>query len=291
MSRQSFLRTRIAGYFAFEFDPIDLVTIMTALVVLVHGRYSNEQITTALAFSAVLLPFIRRSGPFWIVVFIFRFLSQVPHHWTVLDNHQHLLNWWCLGLGLVLMTVEKEESLRILSRLMIGLCFLFAAIWKIRSPDFLTGDFLSWRFTTDARLREFAESFLGLPVGTGLKNSEVFTSLWSRPPGSSQLLVTGEGVRWVARAVSWYTVLIEGFVAILYLAPQRLRITQWAPWVLLVFIVTVYPVTPIIGFASSLVVYSIGASKAKGRWTGIAIPLFIILPFFQKSEELFALLS
>lgn len=72
-----------------RFDRVDLVALMSTLVVLLHSPYSNEHIITSLALAAILVPQIRRSGPYWIGVGVYRFMTQVPDHWADLDNHQH----------------------------------------------------------------------------------------------------------------------------------------------------------------------------------------------------------
>lgn len=142
---------------------------------------------------------------------------------------------------------------------MIGLCFLFATIWKIRSPDFLSGDFFSWKFTTDIRFREMAESLLGTPREANAENFQTLASLKAGPIGRVADFVIGDRTYTVARFVSWYTVLIEGIVAVTYLAPQRSRISKLSHWALFVFIVTVYPIAPVIGFALILLALSVGA--------------------------------
>jgi hypothetical protein len=280
----------------FETRRIELVTVMTALVVMTHSLFTVDDVRTVLMFAALVVPAVRRFGPFWIGVGIFRFFSQVPQHWPSLDNHQHLINWWCLGLGFALMASQSEEAIRRLARIMLGLCFLFATIWKIRSPDFLNGDFFTWTFATDSRLRAFAETFLGLPEGAQRMNGDALRLLELGAAGGSEPIVTGSRLHIAAIITSWYTVVIEGSIAVFYLVPERFRVARWGHWALLVFIVTVYPIAPVVGFALILMTMSVAAlsTSAQGsnrRWIAIASVLFVVLPLFGRFEDLFAALG
>ncbi len=277
----------------FETRRIELVTVMTALVVMTHSLFTVDDVRTVLVFAALVIPAVRRFGPFWIGVGIFRFFSQVPNHWPSLDNHQHLINWWCLGLGFALMASQSEEAIRRLARIMLGLCFLFATIWKIRSPDFLNGDFFTWTFATDSRLRAFAETFLGLPEGAQRVNGDAQRLLELGAAGGTEPIITGSRLHIAAIITSWYTVVIEGSIAVFYLVPERFRVARWGHWALLVFIVTVYPIAPVVGFALILMTMSVAglSGSAHGgnrRWVMIASVLFVVLPLFGRFEDLFA---
>lgn len=276
----------------FETRRIELVTVMTSLVVMAHSLFTTDDVRTVLVFAALVVPALRRFGPFWIGVAAFRFFSQVPQHWPSLDNHQHLITWWCLGLGCALMAPESEEAIRRLGRIMLGLCFLFAAIWKIRSPDFLNGDFFTYTFATDSRLRAFAETFLGLPESAQRFNGDAQTLLQLGSAGSTELFTTGSRLHIASIITSWYTVFIEGSIAVCYLLPERFRAARWGHWALLLFIVTVYPIAPVVGFALILLTMSVAAHSASPRgfdrrWIAIASVLFILLPLFKRFESLF----
>lgn len=271
----------------FETRRIELVTVMTALVVLAHTPYSADDVRSVLVFAALVVPAVRRFGPFWIGVAIFRFFSQVPGHWPSLDNHQHLITWWCLGLGFALMATESEEAIRRMGRIMLGLCFLFATIWKVRSPDFLNGDFFTWTFATDTRLRAFAETFLGLPEGAQSANRKAQSLLELGAIGSTEQIVTGSSLRLAAILTSWYTVFIEGSIAVCYLLPERFRAARWGHWALLVFIVTVYPIAPVVGFALLLLAMSVAALRTGRTWIAIASALFVVLPLFSRFADVF----
>jgi len=291
MIKDQVIKIRLKTESWFELDNVNLVTLMTALTLLSHSPFTNTEVISALVVMAVLIPGVRCFGPFWIGIGLIRFLSQVPDNWPRLDNHQHLINWWCLGLGLTLMAVKKDQALRVVSRLLIGLCFLFALIWKIRSPDFLNGDFFTWRFTTDSRLQQFAKSFLGLTDEAIMRNSAVEGLLSNAPIGRSEFIETGASVRAMALFAAWYTIVIEATVAVCYLTPRRFGLEKWAPWALFAFIVTVYPLAPVIGFALLLLSLSIGATQKNRLWTITATLLFIVMPFFKRFEDFFALFA
>lgn len=271
--------------------PIDLVTVMTGLVVLAHSPYVSSDILQALMFSALLVPTVRLFGPFWIGIALLRFFNQVPDLWSQLDNHQYLITYWCLALGLTLMAAEREFALRVAARLLIGLCFLAALIWKLRSPDFLNGDFFAWKFATDGRLRGFAEVFLGLPDEAYKNNQLAKEVIALGEVGSTEVLETGSMLRPAAIATAWYTVFIEGSVAVLYLLPTKFRAARWAHWALAAFIVTVYPIAPVVGFALVLLTLSVAGNTGSRRWLPIATALFVILPLAKRVGDLLEALS
>lgn len=268
-------------------DRIDVVTIMTAIIILQHSPYVAKGLANVMVFLALLIPGVRRNGVFWVAVACIRFISQVPDHWPSLDNHQYLITWWCIGLGLALLCSEAEEVVSRTARLLIGLCFLFATVWKLRSADFLNGDFLSWTMTTDGRLKSFATTFLGLPDNVRELNAESRVLLRLGDVGSTEVFTTGPRVRPMAIAAAWYTVVIESSVAVLYLIPARFRISRFAPIPLLLFILTVYPIAPVVGFALTLVTLSVASATASKKWLFVALPLFAVLPLVEYASDAF----
>ncbi len=270
-----------------EFDRVDMVTIMTSLLILQHSAFVSDRILTVLVFGAFVIPAVRRSGGFWLLVTGLRFYSQMPDSWSLIDNHQYLVTWWCLALGLVLFASDVERTMRVSARLLIGLCFLFATMWKVRSPDFLNGDFFSWTFTTDSRLRDFAQAFLGFPEDGLTTNYQALRILNEGAIGATELLATGPRVRPMAIAVAWYTVLIEGAVAFLYLLPSKFQLTRFAPWVLLVFIITVYPIAPVVGFALTLLALSVAGDKSSRWWPIVAAFAFALMPLVEYAKDAF----
>lgn len=270
-------------------ERVTLACLLTSLVLLLHTPYANEQIVTPLAFVALLSSKVRTNGYFWIGVAGFRILSQIPSHWETLDNHQYLISWWCLGLGLALLAANVDEAVRVSARLLVGLCFLYALVWKLRSTEFLSGNFMAWRLTTDSRFREFAQTFLELPSSASDSNRNTLRSIQLEPMTDAILVTTGTRVRSVAIIVSWYTVIIEASVAILYLLPQRFDASKYAHLALFLFIISVYPIAPVVGFALVLLALSVATMRDGSRSISVAIGLFIVLPLFKEFEQVFAL--
>lgn len=285
--RRSMRSTAERAVSFFDQQRIELVTVMSALLLFTHSPHLHIDFVTPLTFAALVVPRLRHFGPFWIGIAIYRFWSQVPDHWPTLDNHQYLITWWLLGLGLTLMAREREDSIRRVARLLIGLCFLFATVWKIRSPDFLDGDFFTWKFATDTRLRSFAEAFLGLPEGAQTENLNAEYLLGLGQIGTTEELITGSHLRTAAIITAWYTVLIEGAIAVFYLVPERFRVSRWAHWALAVFIITVYPIAPVFGFALLLLTMSIAALRRNGVYFALATLLFAVMPLFSYFDKAF----
>jgi hypothetical protein len=72
--------------------------------------------------------------------------------WPLADNHAYLLAYWCLAASLALMARDADRALAFNGRLLIGLVFLFACIWKFAlSGDYLDGTFFQVTLLTDPR--------------------------------------------------------------------------------------------------------------------------------------------
>lgn len=289
---QTSARQRIAKVLSrltrlFDVNRIDIVTIMSVLLVLQHSPEIPTTWISVIAFAGLLVPSIRRSGLYWIFIAIYRGVVQFPNDWALIDNHQYLITWWCLGLGLTLFALDRDKAIAVTSRLLLGLCFLFATLWKLRSPDFLNGNYFAWTFATDRKFRAFAETILGLPTGAQATNLKAKALLDLGDVGSVESIITSSILHTAARITALYTLIIEGSLAIAFLVPQRFRLASWAPWILLTFILTVYPIRPVVGFALLLIVLSIASQEKSNRsWLPIATTLFILIPIFSEFSSL-----
>lgn len=175
--------------------------------------------------------------------------ARVASGWPTNDNHAYLLVYWCLAAALASIATERDRVLAWNGRVLIGLTFAFATLWKlVLSPDLLSGGFFSVTLVDDPRFASIARLAAGLGEEQLLALREI-----------TRAHVDGVFVPWagmakvperlhaVARAMTLATLAIEAAVALTFLVPR--------PWtrgvrdfLLLAFCATTYAAAPVAGF-------------------------------------------
>jgi hypothetical protein len=231
---------------------------------------------TILCSAAVLHPPLRVSPNFWFIVTIIVAVGNY-HNWYTIDNHQYLITYWCLALYCGLLTPNPTQTIKITARLLIGLCFLFATLWKVISIDYLDGTFFHYSLLMDDRFSNVAVLFRGLTSEAFLQNHQVFDELlkfdsllhFIQLQDSPQLF-------WLAKFATRWTIGIEGLIAIAFLWPAGSFISRWRDFPLLLFLLTTYLVAPVIGFGWVLIAMGLTQCTSTFKYTR----LLYLLAFF-----------
>jgi hypothetical protein len=129
--------------------------------------------------------------------------------------------------------------------------FAMAIVWKLASPDFLTGAFFEYTLVVDPRFEPIAR-LLGISADD-LEANRLLLAV-----GGNGTLVSNASVGAFASALTVGTLLIEGAVAILWLAPGRLRFVHHTA--LGVFAVATYVLVPVVGFGITLLIMAVAAT-------------------------------
>ena len=170
-----------------------------------------------------------------------------------------------------------RQVLAVNARLLVGLCFGFAIYWKLAGGEYLNGVFLHTTFLLDGRLR------VPVSAASGLTMQEVATNGWLvgllrdvDADGATVPALTNGRIRLLALASSYWTLLIEGSVALAFLAASALPLLRrplpaWVAgvvslrdWLLLAFVVTTYFLLPVLPFAMILCILGL-AQVEQGR--------------------------
>ena len=120
---------------------------------------------------------------------------------------------------------DPARQLARTSRLLLGLVFAFAVLWKaVLSPDYRDGRFFAVTLLTDDRFSEIVQLAGGLTDAQLRENREYLTPL----PGGAELLEppvlhTPRRFRWLVAVATWGTLAIEALAAVLWLAPLTRR--------------------------------------------------------------------
>lgn len=248
-------------------DVLDLVPRLTLLLlILFNGSFwALPTLLRILLVGALLYRPVYRSGWFWLAVTAALGYFHLER-WYEIDNHKYLMTYWCLALAVALLLrgddARRRQVLARNARLLIGLCMVFAVFWKLVSPDYLDGTFFRYALLVDSRFESVTTSVGGLEPEDAYRNDARLKSHFDGPSdgrASAEVeLIDTPRLGWLADLLTWWTIGIELALALAFLLPDR-----WPPRVrlrhalLLLFVVTTYSLTPVIGFGWLLIIMAL----------------------------------
>ena len=258
------------------------------------GDRTVRPFTLAFAALGLIIPGQLRSKFIWLPL---AFLTgmRVLLDWPLPDNHAYLLFYWCLAVSISLFSRDSERCLAFNGKMLIGLAFAFAVIWKV----FLSGDFMDGRFfritmLTDPRFEAFTGSVSGLGdyefenlrlfVEQHIDGELPFTDI-DIPSLPSRLILASE-------FHTYWTVIIESAVAILFLIPSSMSVSRLRDAFLILFCVTTHSVATVEGFGWLLIAMGVsqcGERRRAIRYLYVGAFLLILvysyMPMFHKTLE------
>lgn len=252
-------------------DPADIPLVFAGLlpVLLVAGDPLRAIVGAIVSIPAIGLRKVRRSPQFWWTVTAVYFVWWV-FDWRTIDNHMALVVVWFLTVA-TFVTGRSIESFRSDARLIIGLVFTFAVGWKLRSPDFLSGNFFTYTLLTDPRFEPLVRLF------TDLDQASLVTNRLQANTSTTPFSLTGTAeVAGLATLLTVGTLVVEGLVAISWLvsrSPAWLRHTSLAT-----FGLVTYAIVPVAGFGLVLFAIACGSSEspvAQRRYLLGGVVLFV----------------
>lgn len=263
---------------------LELILLMTSLMLLLYMRHTFILSTTLLLFipAALLFRKLLDSKVFWILLSVLM-IAGFARIWHSADNHTYLAIYWVLAITLCTFSANRSHAISFNARILIGLCFFFATLWKFLSPEFTDGTFFYFTFLTDSRFFEFAELTAGVDAGMRSHNLLVYNVL-NDPMGrsvaggfeSTPLLLT------ISVFMVWWTIFIEGWIALAFLAPLSAKISNWRDIPLIIFMITTYPIATVSGFASLLAVMGFAQCRESNSWMRpVYLAIFIAVPLFN----------
>jgi hypothetical protein len=176
--------------------------------------------------------------------------ARIIVDWPLPDNHIYLLGYWCLAMGLALGSRMPARTLAESSRLLLGLAFAFAVIWKATlSPDYRDTRFFTVTLLTDARFADVTRLIGRMSIETLADNRRALEPL---PEGAELLepraltLTRSFGV--LVAAATWGTLAFEALVAATFLYPTGRAIERARHTLLLLFCLVTYAFAPVAGF-------------------------------------------
>lgn len=271
-----------------QWPRLEPLTIVPPLVMLhlLLGTPDAWQLRTPLVMLFVLGLAIRRwlnTPAYWYVAATLMGVG-VYVNWPTADNHHYLFVYACLALccSLSLPRAEQSDALALSSRWLIGLCMLFSVAWKVGNPAYLDGSFFHYTLLVDERFAHFTAWLGSTPLELLNQNRELRTALVAghlqgTEPMSVQL-ASSPHIALLAQGLTWWTVGIEGLLAIAWLLPDRRGTALVRNVLLLVFALSTYSVAPVRGFGWMLMLLGLaqcGERERSFRWAYLAALLAI----------------
>lgn len=237
-------------------DAADLAGRLLLVALLLHpvGDWRVRPALLALCALGLLAPSALRSAWLWLALALLA-AARVLLDWPMSDNHAYLLAYWCLALALAAWARDRDASLARNARLLLGLTFAFATLWKLAlSPDFLDERFFRVALVADQRLADLGRIAGGLDAESFERLRDFVTQhVDGRLPPPIEAPEVPERYARVARAATFGTAALEAALAVAFLAPLRWGFARARHALLLLFCATTYAVAPVQGFGWLLV--------------------------------------
>jgi hypothetical protein len=266
-----------------SWDAFDFASIITLLLLLLYGgNYWYLKVPlTILCVVGMLHPPLRRSTELWVCASAMLVIANA-RNWYLIDNHKYLITYWSIAMAAVAGLADREAALRRNARLLIGLAFAFATLWKVMSPDFGDSTFFHHALLLDDRFAVLAR-WVGLPADTLSANQDAVKSL-TKFDGrlDSVTLQTTPAVEALAWFLTLWTFGIEGLVALAFLCPEDRGPSRGRDIVLLLFLMSTYGIAPVIGFGWVLAIMGAVQASSRFRWARLAyVAVFVVLQLFR----------
>jgi hypothetical protein len=247
------------------FDYRESSLLLTLLIPIFFFSYLGGEIwMRPLQFMAVVGILVSqiKNNRYYIPVYFVFFIIYMSTIWMSADNHK-----WVFGLlvlnFLVNKSIEDDEfKLKQNFRFVLGIVFGVATFWKIYYGMYLNGSFFEFTFASDTRFQLLAEMFTDLSFEDIRLNSIITTTYFSE---GGQLYsyktpyTITENTKMAALVMSYYTLIIEGFIALMFILKGLGKIkNNLADYILIFFILTTYVFVPVLGFANVLIAMGLG---------------------------------
>ncbi len=275
--------TRMLGTFN-SLSLVEQAAILTLplLLLYVQDEWFVRVPVVALAILGLIFSEVRHNGYFWFALTCLM-AAGIVFSWEVSDNHKYAICYWTLAIFLVHWFDEAGDRLVLSARLLLGLIFAFALFWKLVTPDFMTGDFFQHAFLYDGRFSAKVE-LIGILDSDAATFNQVARETLTTPEGDATRVQIRmpPAITELAQFLAWWTIVLEGLVAMCFLAPARFRWTRTGDYLLMIFVASTYLVAPVIGFGWLLIIMGIVQCRSDRARTRLAyVGVLLLLQFFR----------
>lgn len=270
-----------------KFESIDLynLALRLTLIDLILRPIGSWEIRVPILITSILglvIPGLLKKPAIWFLLTVLT-ISRVILDWPLSDNHAYLLFLWCFAI--FIFTLRKDKTLLTQNaKLMIGLAFAFAFIWKaFLSPDFLDKRFFSFAIIEDPRFSQFTQ------LVCNISEDELYYFRDYITQHIDGELIYVEVIDFnlncideVSGFLTYYTLILELMIALLFLIPKHMAISKFRDYFLILFCLSVYSVATVEGFGWLLIAMGISQSDNKKIPVLLYILCFLIILIYRE---------
>ena len=261
---------------------IQTAQVATLAILLLSDWLAGDQVIfsvplRALALLGLLSLRLQNQAFYWWLLSAVLSYKTYTNWWSQ-DNHQFVFNLWCISLALGYSLGHFKEVIAKNAKALIGLSFAFATLWKVfLSPDFMNGDYFYFTFMTDIRFQDEAMILGATANDLGNNTSE----LYHVRNGAKEAAIFSyiPSLHWATLGVTWWTALIEGLLALVFLWPRKNTLYRMRNAVLLVFAWTTYLAAPVMTFGWTLITLGLAQTEEDEERTRLLYILTLVLLF------------
>lgn len=225
----------------------------------------------------------QRRPAFWLALAGAMFAALLGTWWTT-DDHVFLIAYWVLALGLAALEEDPAAALARHARLLLGLVFLFAALWKLLSWSYVSGGMFHYQLLVDPRFARLTQ-LTGAVSAADLAANFAHVDALRREALPGATLTSAPIVGTLAAILTWATLAIEGSLAALFLLPER-TVPAWVrDGVFLSFLVGTYLLAPVLLFGVLLVAMGIAQARPRAATAYLValVWVYLMAVFFSAS--------
>lgn len=261
-------------------QPRDLLVLrLSVLMFVLHGGtgWRVEIPLTVVGGAMLLSTAMLRSRGMWLLVTSVLIVGNAPD-WALIDNHKYLMVYWSVACTLAVAN-DTDAVLRRNGRVLVGLVFTCAVLWKLRTGQYANGEFLHMTLLLDSRFEVPVTWLAGLERSALVGNRLLLSAVSSAPSAALSVpLESNANVRLLALGLSYWTLAIEIVIAMALVLPTRWVGRRAAHLALMVFVATTYTLVPVTGFAFALVVLMFAHCEPSWRFTrGVYLALLALV--------------
>jgi hypothetical protein len=286
-------------HFNFEIQRLHALPLITILILLTNSPDVWYLRTPLVLLCILSLTYntLREIPATWFLAFAM-LATTIYLNWESSDNHKYVIAYWCLTLCCVFTVAEsrREQTLEIASRLLIGLAMFWATLWKAMTPEYMNGTFFEYTLLADDRFAPFTELWGGISSTTLADNRELRSLLVHGYERGLEIVQTtlqsNSRVSFMAQVLTWWTVLIEGWLAAIFFIPDSKNVARLRNASLLLFAITTYSVATVRGFGWMLMLLGLAQCSERDKaWRAWYLAIFLLIQIFTlPTSEVLALL-
>lgn len=269
---------------AASFTAIDLALRLTLLDLLLRpvGNWLIRPLVLGLAVAGLINVAWLRQPLVWLVLAVLLAL-RVYLDWPLADNHAYLLVYWCLAVALACCYADRQILISN-ARLLIGLVFAFACVWKFAvSGDYMNASFFKFIFIVDPRFEGFVQVVANVDLEVLERLREHVEQHRDGEFSVAGMPEIPAVLTHLAVAATIWNLFINAALALAFLWPGGGRSAAVRHGLLLTYCVVTYAIATVDGFGWLLLAMGVAlCGSEQRRWRAAYVSVFVLILFYRE---------